>query len=300
MTTIRTQGKEKNKIIQAAQQKLDALDSQEGQLFSQLQQKNNDAAQIWEWLQANQKLFKQEVFGPPMLTCSVKDPRYTNLVQAFLQDGDFLCFTAQNYDDFQVLSDQAIKKLGLSATLRCCKADLNSFRRPLSQAELTAFGLDGFIIDYLEGPGPVLAMLCSEKRLHSTAIGLADISEEQYNRITEDNRIQYFAAGKQSYTCIRRVEYGPHAVSTRVQQVRPGKFWTGKPVDDSVKREYQREIAEATGELQELKKQNKELLERVDALRQEITTINEEIVRYLTGKFSAHNQLTPITGENTN
>lgn len=284
VTTIRTQGKEKNRIIQAAQQKIEALDSQEGQLLSQLQQNNKDTARVWEWLQENQGLFEKQVFGPPMLTCSVKDSRYTNLIQAFLQDGDFLCFTAQNFKDYKLLSDQVIKKLGLSATLRCCTADVNSFRRPTSQAELTAFGLDGYIIDYLEGPGPVLAMLCSEKKLHSTAIGLADISEEQYNSILGDGRIRYFAAGKQSYTCTRRVEYGPNAVSTRVQQVRPGKFWTDKPVDDSVKREYQSQIAEATGELQELKKQNKELLERVDALRQEITTINDETEKIRTEK----------------
>ncbi|KAL0466634.1 P-loop containing nucleoside triphosphate hydrolase protein [Neurospora intermedia] len=277
VTTLKTQGREINRTIKTAEEKIAALDSHQGQLLSQLQQANRDAAQIWEWLQENQNVFEKEVFGPPMLTCSVKDPRYSNLIQAFLQESDFLCFTSQTRKDHKTLSDQVINKMGLSATLRCCEADVDSFRRPTSQAELNAFGLDGFIIDCLEGPSPVLAMLCSEKKLHSTAVGLADISEEQYHKITLDGRIRFFAAGKQSYMSNRRVEYGPNAVSTRVMQVRPGKFWTDKPVDDSVKRELERLRDRARFEREELKQTHDELVGRMDVLRNEIITIKDKL-----------------------
>ncbi|KAK3358333.1 hypothetical protein B0T24DRAFT_600219 [Lasiosphaeria ovina] len=49
---------------------------------------------------------EKEVFGPPMLTCSVKDPRYSDLVQSLLQDNDLLCFTAQTKDGHKKLSNQ--------------------------------------------------------------------------------------------------------------------------------------------------------------------------------------------------
>ncbi|KAJ4402804.1 Structural maintenance of chromosomes protein 5 [Neurospora sp. IMI 360204] len=283
-TTLRTQGKEKNRIIQTAQEKMAALDSHQGQLLSKLRQANNDAAQIWEWLQENQNVFESEVFAPPMLSCSVKDPRYSNLVQAFLQGDDFLCFTTQSPEDLRKLNHQIVNVMGLSGTIRCCTADVNSFRRPTSQAELNALGLDGFIIDFIEGPDPVLAMFCAEKQLHRTAIALADISEEQYDKITLDGRIRFFAAGRQSYHITRRVEYGSGAVSTRVQQVRPGKFWTDKPVDDSVKRELQRQVAEAVGEREELKKENTRLLGLINASREEITKINDKLEQVRTEK----------------
>ncbi|KAH7628743.1 putative SMC5 protein [Sordaria sp. MPI-SDFR-AT-0083] len=277
--TVKIQGKENQKTVRTAQAKIDALDSHQGQLLSYLQQINRDAAQAWEWLQEpeNQKLFEKEVFGPPMLTCSVKEPRYSDLIQAFLQDSDFLCFTAQTKNDHSTLSTQLYDVKGLSVNIRTCFADINSFRRPTSQEELNALGLDGFAIDYLDGPDPVLAMLCAEKRLNSTAVGLADISEEQYNSIISDGRIRYFAGGKQFYTSTRRVEYGANAVSTRVQQVRGGKFWKDTPVDDSVKRELQRQMVEAVGQLQELKQENTRLVELMDALRAEVAKMRDDV-----------------------
>jgi hypothetical protein len=39
--------------------------------------------------------------------------------------------------------------------------------------------------DFLVGPDPVIAMLCSEKNLHSTPIGLREISNEVFARLEE-------------------------------------------------------------------------------------------------------------------
>ena len=280
MLALRAEGKEKQNAQRTAQARLNALDSDQGQLLSHLQQTDREVAQAWEWLQQNQNLFEKEVFGPPMLTCSVKDPRYKDLVQAFLQRDDFLCFTAQTRQDHKTLSDQLYDVQKLSATIRTCFADVNSFRRPMSQAQLNELGLDGFVLDFLEGPDPVLAMLCSEKNIHKQAIALGDISEEQYDKITMNGNIRSFAAGRECYQIKSRAEYGPGAVSTAVTQVRKGSFWSDKPVDDSVKRELQNQLAEAVGEFQELKKENIRLTGLMDALRAEASKMRDEVVRY--------------------
>lgn len=290
--------------MRTTQAKIEDLDSHQGQLVSYMQRLNREAAVAWEWLQnpENQKLFEKEVFGPPMLTCSIKDPRYSDLIQAFLQDSDFFCFTAQTVQDHKKLSHHLYDLQGLSVHIRTCSADFNSFRRPTSLEELKAFGLDGFAIDYIDGPAPVLAMFCSEKRLNSTAIGLADLTEEQYNAIIKDDRIRYFAGGKQFYTSARRAEYGAHAVSTRVQQVRHDtKFWKDTPVDmdDSVKVELQRQLADAVAKNQELRKENARLGELMETLRTEATKMRDDVVRYSACNFLGPNQLTSMTGETT-
>ena len=281
LVALQREGQEKQDALRNTQNKLAALDSHQGQLLSQLQQANRDAAAIWEHLQKNKdKLgFEKEVSGPPMLNCSVKDPRYSNQIQAHMQASDFFCFTSQTIKDHKRLSDIVFDELELSATLRSCTVGLDSFRRPMSQAELNALGLDGYVIDYLDGPEPVLAMLCSTSKLHLSAVALGDISEEQYNNITKDKRITHFIAGKQSYARTSRPEYGPHAVSTRVQQIRPGRFWTDKPVDDSVKRGLQNQLAGAAGELHEMRRKLVELTESVDVLKQEISDIRKKLVR---------------------
>ena len=251
------------------QNSLQGLESQQGKLLNQLRRTNPDVARGWDWLKDHQADFDKEVFGPPMLTCSVKDNRYTDLVQSMLQADDFLCFTAQTKEDHKKLSDQFYKTMGLSVTIRSCFTSFGSFRPPLPKEELTGLGFDGYVIDYVEGPEPVLAMLCSEKRLHMSAVALKDIADEQFDRIERAENLTQFAAGRQLYRITRRREYGPGAISTRVTQFAKGRFWTNQPVDMTEKTELQRKI-------DELKAQRSELKEEYDAKQAQQSELDAE------------------------
>ncbi|KAK4102068.1 SMC5-like protein [Parathielavia hyrcaniae] len=253
---LRAKGPETRQQIATLNRGLQELESQQGQLLTQLRRINLDVAKGWEWLKDNQDCFQKEVFGPPMLSCSVKDKHYTNIVQAMLQPDDFFCFTAQTKEDHKKLSDQFYNKMGLSVTIRSCFKAYSSFKPPLPREELPNLGFDGYVNDYLDGPEPVLAMLCSEKRLHASAVSLQDITDEQFERIQRAERLTQFAAGKQVYRITRRREYGPGAVSTRVTQFGPGRFWADQPVVDAAeKAELQRKIAELEAQRSTLRKQ---------------------------------------------
>lgn len=263
------------------QNNLQGLESQQGKLLNQLKKFNPDVARGWDWLKDNQAQFEKEVFGPPMLTCSVKDNRYTDLVQSMLQADDFLCFTAQTKEDHKKLSDQFYNSMGLSVTIRSCFTSFGSFRSPLSKEELTGLGFDGYVIDYLEGPEPVLAMLCSEKRVHMSAVALNDISDEQFDRIQRAENLTQFAAGRQLYRITRRREYGPGAISTRVTQFAKGRFWTNQPVDMTEKAELQ-------CKMDEFREQRKVLKARYDAKlaqKTELDAQREQIKQKIVGRL---------------
>ena len=234
-----------------------------------------DGAKGLDWLENNADKFEKEVFGPPMLTCSLKDDRYRDLVQASLQRDDFLCFVAQTAKDHKTLSHYLFKELHLSVSVRSSLAPYSEYRSPLSREQLQSYGFDGYATDYIEGPEPVLAMLCGEKRLHATAVSLRDLSEQAYQRVQQVESLGQFAAGKTSYRVMRRREYGAHAVSTRVRNIQPGQFWKDQPVDTAEKVELKKKIDQAKAELQELKgrysKLDKEKLETLNARRHEIT-----------------------------
>ncbi|KAK3693986.1 SMC5-like protein [Podospora appendiculata] len=277
---VRLQGSEKHGKLKKLSQELENLNSQQGQLLNHLKRINSDVAKGWDWLQNNQDVFEKQVFGPPMLSCSVKDNRYSDLVQCLLAPNDFLCFTAQTKDDHKKLSEQFYQTMGLSVTIRSCFTAYSSFQPPLPRADLGRLGLDGYVTDYLEGPEPVLAMLCAEKRLHASAIALQDISEDAFERIKESEKISHFAAGKQLYRITRRREYGPGAVSTRVTQFQKGQFWSDQPVDMAEKTELRRKLDELQGEITELRTQmdeknetRNELLKTIKALAEEAKTI---------------------------
>ncbi|KAL2133334.1 hypothetical protein VTI74DRAFT_2529 [Chaetomium olivicolor] len=256
---------------------LQELESQQGQLLIQLRRISPDVASGWEWLKEHKHEFEKEVFGPPMLTCSVKDKRYTDLVQSMLQADDFLCFTAQTKEDHKRLSDQFYGKMGLSVTIRSCFTPYSSFRPPLPKDELVRLGFDGYVNDYLDGPDPVLAMLCSEKRLHASAIALNDISDEQFDQIQRAENLTQFAAGRQLYRITRRREYGPGAVSTRVTQCGKGRFWADQPVDNAERTELLRKIEEIRMQRASLKEEYDVKEARKKAIDREREQVTQKI-----------------------
>lgn len=249
---------DKDRLIKQAEQQLKNLDSQSGRQEMKLKQASSDTFRAYQWLQTNQDKFEKEVFGPPMMTCSVKDPQYADAIESLLQKSDFTAFTTQTRNDFKTLQRFLIRELRLhDITIRTCSVPLDTLSVPMSNEEVNQLGFDGFAKDYLNGPEPVLAMLCSENRLHQTPITLRGISDEQYH-VMESGRIpsiSSWVAGKQNYQVVRRREYGPNASTTRVRQVKSAQVWTSQPVEQSAKQDVTQHIQELRMEMREIEQQ---------------------------------------------
>lgn len=121
----------------------------------------------------------------------------------------------------------------------------------MADDQIRQLGFDGWAKDFLSGPDPVIAMLCSDRNLHSTPIAAKDISDDVFARLA-NSPLSSWVSGRNSYQITRRREYGPDAKSTRVAQVKPAKVWTSQPVDQSLKREYQENITQWEGERQSI------------------------------------------------
>ncbi|KAI1504987.1 P-loop containing nucleoside triphosphate hydrolase protein [Biscogniauxia marginata] len=268
---------EKKREIKLIDQKRNALDSQQGQKLAYLRRISPDAAKGWDWLQDNQVQFEKEVFGPPMLTCSVIDNRYSDLIQSFLSQEDFCCFISQTANDHKKLSDQFYKHMGLSVTIRTCGTEFASFQPAIPRQEAREMGLDGYAIDYLEGPPPVLAMLCADKKLHVSGVALRDIDNYQYEQIMNSEKISSWATGQIMYRVTRRREYGAGAVSTATKKVNPGRFWTDQPIDNSEKIELERQKRQIEAEMDELKRNGQELRARLSSMAEEEEKIRENL-----------------------
>ncbi|KAL2820050.1 P-loop containing nucleoside triphosphate hydrolase protein [Aspergillus granulosus] len=234
--------KDKSDRLKQAEQQLRGLDSQAGRQERKLHEVSQDSYKAYRWLQENQDKFEKEVFGPAIVTCSIKDPRYADHVESLLQKTDFTAFTVQTRNDFRTLQRNLNGEQRLhDIAIRTSTSSLDSLRPPIPESQLRNLGFQGWAKDFLQGPEPVLAVLCSENRLHQTPISLEDISDETYTTM-ENGPISSWVSGKQAYQVVRRREYGPGATSTRVRQVRPAKVWTSQPVDVSAKGALERTI----------------------------------------------------------
>lgn len=266
---ITAQGKDNRAKAARKKQDLAELDTQDGKKLSKLDQMSEETGKAWRWVQENQNQFEKEVYGPPLISCSIKDPRYTDIIESFFRNTDYLTITAQTDNDFKKLQDQLFGKMRL-AEFPLRKSDsssLHSSSPPLSAQEMERFGLSGWALDFIDGPEPVLAMLCDSKGLNRSAISAHDITPEQYDAILQHGKLSQFVAGKSIYSVSRRREYGPQAVSTTTKSVTRAMHWVDGPVDTAAREAIESQINSLDEELAALKSEISPLKEKLSELR---------------------------------
>ena len=230
-------GQEKSARINRAKEDLKGLESQVGQQNSKLAQVSRDTSQAWEWIQQHQNEFEKTIYGPPIVECAVIDPKYVDLIETLFQKNNLLSFTVQTDNDFKKLSDQLHGRLRLSEiNIRTMKGRLDEFCPPVSLEEMKRHGFEGWALDYITGPEPVLASLCYDVKLHLTAVSISDTTSQQYE-LLQNSLIESWVTSKSSYKIIRRREYGPSATTTQVRDTKKATIWTDQPVDLRAKHE---------------------------------------------------------------
>jgi hypothetical protein len=281
ITALNRQGGIKRKEVEDAERELEDLNSQAGQQVTKLKKYSHDTALAWNWIQKHMDQFEMPVHGPPIVECSVKDARYVDAMEAIFQKSDLLSITAQTRTDFKKLSDLLYRDKKLAdINIKCQTTSLaqEMQRRPaISEQQMKQCGLDGWALDFIEGPEPVLAMLCSSANLQAVGIALQDVSEAQYNLIVE-NRIGSWASGRLVYKTTRRAEYGAGATSTTTRSIRPAQIWTDQPVDASARREAEQKIQTSRSEFEDMKERRESLRQRAEELKTERGNLNSAIV----------------------
>jgi hypothetical protein len=280
---LRQQAQPKRQQIEHAEKQLAGLSSQAGQQVSKLKDRSPDTHRAWEWIQRNGNLFENQVFGPPIVSCTIKDLRYVDQIESLFQSNQFIAITVQSRKDYLKLQEQLY-----GGDMNLADVQINVASQPLdvarrhhmpavSKEQLQEYGLDGWALDFIDGPEPVLAMMCSDVRINSTGVTLQDVTEAQFTSLVESG-IQKFVAGRYSYQTSRRREYGPSAVSTATRSVLKAKYWTNQPIDGREKRTLQENIDGWQEEMAALKEQVLPLREKMQALKDEKTNIGPELV----------------------
>lgn len=283
--------KDKKLREKQALDQLQNLDSVSGRQETLLQKISPDSFKAYKWLLGNQNMFEKEVFGPPIVTCSMKDPKYADAIESLMQKNDFTSFTVQSREDFRTLQRTLCMGMKLSdITIRTCSASLERFHPSVPDEEIQKFGFDGWAKDFLDGPEPVLAVFCSENRLHQTPIGLCDINDDEYNRIAQGN-ISSWVSGKHAYQITRRREYGPDAVSTRTRPVKRAQVWTSQPVEASTKRELQQNVDMLRDECREIEDRAEASKARLTQMGKEHDEAQNEKVNFIRACFSTYGML---------
>lgn len=273
-----SRGRATKQNIDEANKELRQFDSREGQLMNRLEQQSRDTAAAWKWIQEHQNEFEKEVFGPPLLTCSMKNPLYTREVESLIGRNDMITLSVQTKADFKRLSDQLNGTMRLTdITIKQVDYPAVPAGRPLTTQDMKRYGMEGWAIDQVDGPESVLAMLCDSARLDRSAIAQNDITEENYQNILREEKLNVWVTKTQKFIVTRRKEYGPSAVSTITRPVPRERFWTDQPIDASARAEIEQRIESLQSEFKLLKQQNDSLKSRMNDLKDQDLAIQDEI-----------------------
>ncbi|KIX99105.1 uncharacterized protein Z520_05566 [Fonsecaea multimorphosa CBS 102226] len=277
-TELADRGDRSVRQFQVLKGQLAGLETQVGQQEGKLENLSRDTLKAWKWIQDHRNEFTAHVYGPPIVECSLKDPRMADVVESFLQTSDFKFITVQNKADFALLQRQLFQGLKLhDVSLRECSTDsLEQFRPPLTDEQMERFGLSSWALDHLQGPPTVLAQLCHERALHRCAISSRELSQQQHDEVAKTH-IQSYAAGRKTYHFIRRAEYGAAGTSARVQDMRQARMWTEQPVDMGRKAALQRQMSEVKDEHAMFKSESKNIDKELGQVEENRMLVQKEI-----------------------
>ena len=283
LATLRTRQEDKRSKGAALKKKKEELDTKAGQQLSKLEKAYPDTHRAWTWITENRGLFEREVFGPPMISCSLKDIALADKIESLLRPTDFKMITFQTQKDFETMRQQAKRMNIHDLSLRVrSSGSLEEYRPPLRNEQLHSLGFDSWALDDIEGPANVLAMLC-ERNLHAAAISRRPVDGQQYEDIVKSG-LSCFVAGSTSYLIARRREYGSAGESTRTTEVRPARVWNHSAGDYSgEKASISREVAELRSDFEagreqmiESEKELKHLMDETKSLDTELGKVQKE------------------------
>ncbi|QIX01196.1 hypothetical protein AMS68_006713 [Peltaster fructicola] len=264
---LKGQIQQREHSIGLKQKEREHMASQVGQQASKLGSVSNDTAKAWNWIQQNKQSFQGEVYGPPMITCTIKNKRCIAAVETVLGKQALLSFTTTNKADFKRINDQLSGVMNLNDVyVREKVKDLSSLQSPCSTEELLSYGLEGWVLDLLEGPEPVLAMLCDNAGIDSAGYTTRALDKRQFEGLKQAPIQTYVAAGELVQTTRRR-EYGAAGVSSRVSGLKPASFFTETPVNHDRDRQLRSNISELNDEIDTLKQEAQRAQTELDEIQ---------------------------------
>lgn len=271
----------------AVQNQRSRLDTQSGKQTSLLQKISPETARAWEWFEANKDSLslKGEVYGPPILKCTITDPKYADAVESQMRLGDVVAITCTNNDDQRLLLRKITSEEGLGlhgVFFRTSPRPLSSYQPPVPASNLAHYGFEGYLRDYITGPDPVIAMLCDNVRLNRVAFAARSITDEQHAAVS-NSPIQSWVSGREVYRITTRKEYG--VSSTSVNHLKKGQFFVDQPVNSDEKMQLDEQLENLNREGNEMVAKHNEAKAEIQELTEESKGVKEQRVGH-TGRIA--------------
>ncbi|TBU05220.1 structural maintenance of chromosomes protein 5, partial [Hamiltosporidium magnivora] len=148
MMKIQNESVEISKEIEDLTSKRNLLTESDSRKLEQLKKYHYDTYQAVVWLRANKNIFKDEIIEPPFLHINLKDLKYSQEVEMFLNFSILSTFICKNFEDFEKLTSflKDEKKLKINVFEKITSESKSKY----TLEEIKNLGFDGYLIDFIE------------------------------------------------------------------------------------------------------------------------------------------------------
>lgn len=287
--------------LKASKDKLDRLKSVLNQKLEYLHQKENklgaDTARASEFILQNKNLFEHEVHLPPVLSIKFKDRRCIPQIAANLSRNVMFTFTCESRKDYQTFTRIIIDEHNWNVNVAEFSATgllhVANHKAPCDREMLPRLGLDGFLLDLLEGPEPVLNMLCHKSSAHAMPYSSGIIERRQKEQLIDakDQRgepLFHRFADSKTLGNIVKSRYGARLTSCRESMLGPppGYIQASQGSSDDAIRDIRSKITDMQNLLTQhqeaeamASEKYRELEQVVDDFKQEGIRLKEQMVK---------------------
>lgn len=280
--------------MKACRDKLDRLKSVLNQKLEYLHQKEGklgaDTARASEFILQNKNLFEHEVHLPPVLSIKFKDRRCIPQISANLSRNVMFTFTCESRKDYQtftrVIIDEHNWNVNVAEFAATGLLQVANHKAPCDREMLPRLGLDGFLLDLLEGPEPVLNMLCHKSAVHAMPYSSEIIQRQQKEQLIEakDHRgepLFHRFADSKTLGSIVKSRYGARLVSCRESMLGPppGYIQASQGSSDDAIKSIKAKIVEIENFLSQHQEAEKMANEKYRELEQVVVDLKEEGLR---------------------
>ncbi|KAJ2450766.1 Structural maintenance of chromosomes protein 5 [Coemansia sp. RSA 2336] len=205
-----------NHDLNANHKQLQDLDNVAMRRREALRQFNEDTVRALDWLEKNRDMFSQHVFAPACLEATVSDSAMASIIDTVMTASSLKMFVTQCEEDYHIFTREVNDKLKLRVDVVYYRQSLSSFKPPMPCSELKSLGFDGYALDFIEGPAPVLAAICSRDNVHQIPVAKGRVDND---RVESSQLFKEYIAEGTRFT-ISRGRYGSKSATVMTSRVK--------------------------------------------------------------------------------
>lgn len=245
---------------------------------------------------------KDRFFEAPIVSCSVTDVSYARYIEQCIPNNDLFAITVSSKADFDAALPIVLDQH--NAPIRHSN-HMGVPQPAVSRERMLELGFDGYLLDFIKGPAPVLGMIFNSAKLDKIPVRKRPFTNDQINVLTKSGPngravFDKFLAGDICFT-VKQSRYGQKLTFYNSESINQPKYFSSTGISLDVRQEYQRNIEQCTieadlanTERRTVREKANESHAKIKVLSRELEDIKhrrEELVQKKKARASAEGQL---------